>query len=196
MHVPKSWRVCLVPPVPILFDKAEDGSPASLLYNLHLGACTEFSHEQILQLASQMGLSKRLVERPLDPVGADGQCLSLSDRVIVATCRAIIAGVDVLLFSKGIDLLAPKSAERVLKQLRIFVDERGFVANTPSGAVVPKKLRLPKLVVLISNSARVHAAADTHIQLDGRGGHRIAPRAVDQRHDLLPPVIIPHVVSK
>jgi len=137
VQVPGNWRVVYVPVLPMMFD-------GTLMYNLLFS--DHARPELAWGICEELGMSPGLIGRADLDVGTDGQCLTLTDRLVVSLARAILHGVDVLLISSALDVLGEEHGAKVLRFLRRYCIKRGYAENE----FMPLPLRHPKTVLYTS----------------------------------------------
>jgi len=132
--------------------------------NLRFGNQTEHGDEEILQLSSLVGLSKRLIQDPSIEVGMNGNQLSTTERASICIARALLSSVDLLLLGGAFDVLTNEHAESIVKELKEWVACRGMrcLQAENDGAVDTKKM---KTVFYVTNNSYLDDIADCRIRL-------------------------------
>jgi len=159
---PSNLRVRYVPVEPLLIQ-------GSVMDNLRFGNMKQHADQEILALASLVGLSKRLLHDPDTPVGLGGQRLSTTERISVCLARALLSSVDLLLLGSTLDVLTFDQAESVVKLLRRWVEDRGMDCLAAENNGVPINLKKQKTVFYVTHTKSLDEHADVVLELKEAG---------------------------
>jgi len=164
---PENLRVRYIPMEPELFNK-------TVRENLCFGNQHPHSMEETRELCKLFKLSPYLYEivgsnedgtyqwaTPI--VGANGCRVALSDRIRIVLIRALLSSVDLLLLNNTLDMLAPPDAAHILKQLKVFIQERGMKC-LKSDTQTNLNLRKKKTIIVSTRSP--HIGKQVHNYLD------------------------------